>query len=58
MSALTKKLHQYCSQILHHHGDTDDEDRSVVLFLVGLVWLAGLTRAVSGKVLAATMTLV
>ena len=57
MSALAKKLNQYCRQT-DLHGDTEDEDRSVVLFLVDLVWLTGLTRAVSGKVLAGTMTLV
>ena len=57
MSVLAKKLDQYCRQI-DHHGDTEDEDRSVVLFLVGLVWLTGLTRAVSGNVLAGTMILV
>ena len=57
MSALAKKLDQYCSRT-DHQGNTEGQDRSVVLFLVGLVWLTGLKRAVSGKVLAATMTLV
>ena len=47
ITALATKLNQYCNQT-DHHGDTEDEDRSVVLFLVGLLCLTGLTRLVSG----------